>query len=1107
MKIKILRLIKMVSRFTIYGIFLQTITFSVLLASPGKAQKKSVKEVFVNIESRYRSLDEVFKSIEDQTDYRFVYTKNIVTNTKGLITEKGKRKVYDVLFEISQKRRLKFTQLNNSISVEKNHQRQGRNRGLVDIVASINISGKVTNQDDGEGLPGANVMVKGTTMGTVTDVDGNYTLTVPDENAVLIFSSVGFIQEEVIVGNRTVINLSLVPDIQALEEIVVIGYGTKKRSDLTGSLVSVDNEDFDKQPLTRVDQALQGRAAGVSVTQTSGEPGAGFKIRIRGANSISGSNEPLYVVDGLVVGDILSLNVNDIKSLEILKDASATAIYGSRGANGVVLITTKSGRKGPPKIEFESFFGVSEITQKLDLMSAADFAEGVNFAEGNTVYTQEEIAALRANGGEDWQDRLFQNGSFSNFQLSLTGGSDAVDYYVSANYFNQEGTIISQDFERFGLRANVNADLTKNISIGLNSYVSRSERTGVRADLPKGLTWDPTTPAFDDNGNYNFITLKPGIANGWPNPLIAPENNLNDIYDHQYILNGYFNFNIIDNLTLNISGGVERIDGVDNHYKTILLDNLGAARVRNSDVSRYQNTNRLTYNWEKDIHRLQLDAIHEQQYVSRVWTQANAQGFFSDNTNYQNLALGSLQRNSNESLSESLQSFLGRVNYTLLDRYLITASIRADGSSKFQGNNRWGYFPSGSIAWRVSQEQFLQGIEVIDNLKVRASFGVTGSQAIQPLATRARPIVGPEINYPFTGQDATTGVAPSNRLANPDLTWEQTTQTNVGLDIGLWQSKITLAVDLYKKNTSDLLLDVALPEFAGPTVVAQNVGEVENKGFDVSLGINLLSNNGFDISSTLSISKNKNKVLSLVNDEPIEMGREYASGIAVLPTRVEVGQPISAFRGYVFQGVYQTGEEAEAALYGRQPGDAKYLDVNQDNVISTDDIVTIGDGNPDFIWGWNWNIAWKNFDLSLLLMGSQGNDIYNLQRGNMMALGAVQFHATHADYIDRWTPENPSNVPSGRDGTELLSSQFLEDGSFVTLKNISLHYTLKDILPGTGLDMLRLYGSVENLFIITDYTGFDPESTATGNSDVDLGIDHNAYPLSRSFTVGLNLTF
>ena len=377
------------------------------------------------------------------------------------------------------------------------------------------------------------------------------------------------------------------------------------------------------------------------------------------------------------------------------------------------------------------------------------------------------------------------------------------------------------------------------------------------------------------------------------------------------------------------------------------------------------------------------------------------------------------------------------------------------------------------------------------------------------MATRSVPIIDPDVNYPFDGGTYTVGVAPSSRLANPDLTWETTTQTNVGLDLGLWNSKVTLSLDVYKKNTTDLLLQRILPSFVGPTSVTENVGEVENKGFDINLGFIVLDKNDWRISSNLNFSRNVNEVLALVDgNKPLELGNiYYTNTFPVNPTRVEVGQPISSFRGYVFEGVYQADEESEAAKFGKVPGQAKYQDVNGDGVISSDDIVTVGDGNPDFTWGWNWTANWKNFDLNFILLGSQGNEIYNFQRMRMMGLGAAQFHAVHADYLNRWTPNNPSDIPSGRDGTEFLSSQFIEDGSFVSLKNVVLGYTFKNVLNNIGLSALRLYVNAENLFIITDYTGYDPESTASGNSDVDLGIDLNAYPLSRSVFFGLRATF
>lgn len=978
------------------------------------------------------------------------------------------------------------------------------------------ITGKVTSVEDQAGLPGVNVIVKGTSTGTVTDVEGNYSLGVPGPESILVFSSVGYVQQEATVGNQTVIDVVLTADVTALEEIVVVGYGTMKKSDLTGSLTSVSSEDYDVQPLTRVDQALQGRAAGVTVTQTSGAPGAGMKIRIRGANSISGNNAPLYVVDGLVVGDINTININDVASMEILKDASATAIYGSRGANGVVLITTKTGKTGPAKVELEAFYGTSNVTQKLPAMTPAEFAEGVNFAEGTEFYTPEEITALENGGGEDWHERFFRTAPFSNIQLSISGGTEAINYFVSGNLYNAEGTLKNQAYKRYAVRTNVNAKISRKIGIGLNAYFSREEETGARVNLYTGLTWDPTTPAYNEDGDYNFVPFKE-VGNGAVNPMLQPENNVRENFNHQIISNGYFDYKILDNLVLNISGGFELLDRNNNNYTSILVNQIGTARVYNQDVTRFQNTNRLTYTYDKNPnHRLQIDAIHEQQLVEAQGVEAFAQGFFSDNTTYKNLGLGSIQRTisraypngSNNPVSESLQSFLGRVNYSLMDKFLFTASIRADGSSKFAEDNRWGYFPSGSFAYRMSEESFIQNIEVIDNLKLRASYGQIGSQAIEPLARRAIPIIDPTVSYPFEGEAATVGVAPSNRLANPDLTWETTTQGNIGFDIGFWSSKLTLSMDFYQKKTTDLLLDRVLPSYVGPTVVTQNVGEVENKGFDIRLGMTIVDNDEWNVSSILSVSKNNNKVLSLVDGvELMELGNVYQTNtFPVNPTAVQVGLPISSFRGYVFEGVYQQGEEDEAALYGKVPGQARYKDVNGDTLISTDDIVTVGDGNADFTWGWNWNISWKKLDLNFLLLGSHGNDIYNFTRMRMMGLGAAQFHAVHADYNDRWTPDNPSEIPSGRNGTEFLSSQFIEDGSYVTMKNITLGYNFD--FPGSAfIEGLRVYLSAENLFILTDYRGFDPETTASGGSDVDLGIDMNAIPINRSYSLGLRFMF
>lgn len=972
------------------------------------------------------------------------------------------------------------------------------------------ISGTVTALDDGSPIPGANVIVKGTSNGTSTDFDGNFTISNVEPNTILQISFLGFKTLEITVGNQTTINIALESDAQQLDDVVVVGYGTARRSDLTGALASVSAKDFEKQPITRVDQAIQGRASGVQVTQSSGAPGSGYKIRIRGANSISGNNNPLYIVDGMVVGDINSINANDIKSMEVLKDASATAIYGSRGANGVVLISTKKGTSGGMKVNLESFFGTSNVAQKLDVMTAAEFAEGVNFAEGVELFSASEIDALRTNGGEDWQERFFRAAGFSNHQLSISGGNETLDYYLSGNYFDQDGTIIDQNYKRFGLRSNVNAKISDKLKAGMNIYLSRDENRGTRANLATGMTWDPTTPAFNDEGDYNYTPLKPGIGNGTPNPLLVPENNIRKYYDNQSIINGYLNYNIMEDLVFNFSAGIDRTNTVQNSYTSLLVNNTGNARVYNREVINSQITNRLTYsNDNNEDHIFKVDAIYEQLKGQTIWTESTSSGFFSDN-DYKFLSLGEVQNNDNDSFSKSLHSFLGRINYSLYNKYLFTASYRADGSSVFRDGNRWAYYPSASVAWKVSEEGFMQNFDAVNNLKLRVSYGVTGSQAINARATYLAPIVGPGVNYPYDSGTATIGIAPSNRASNPDLEWEETSQTNFGFDLGLWNSKVTLSFDYYKKNTTDLLLNKSLPAFVGPAFVTVNAGEVENKGIDINLGLKVFNNENWNISSNFTLSANKNKVISLVDDlEFLELGNiYYGNSFPVNPTRVEVGKSISTFRGYVFEGVYQLGEETEAATFGKVPGDAKYKDINGDGTISTDDITTVGDGNPDYTWGWNWDVSYKNFDLNFLLLGSQGNEIYNFQRMRMMGLGSAQFHAVHEDYNNRWTPNNPSNIPSGRDGTEFLSSQFIEDGSYVTLKSIVLGYNFDNsLVEKLGLQKLRLYANAENLFILSDYTGFDPESTASGGSDVDLGIDYNAYPINRSFSIGVNLTF
>ena len=974
--------------------------------------------------------------------------------------------------------------------------------------AQTSISGTVVDQD-GQPIPGVTILDSSNDQnGTVSDFDGNFTISVPSDGTLNI-SYIGYQTQSVAVSGQTNLSISLEESVSALDEVVITGYGSQvKKSDLTGSIASIGAEDFESQPLIRVDQALQARAAGVAVTQTSGAPGAGYKIRIRGANSITGNNNPLYVVDGLVVGNINNINASDISSMEVLKDASATAIYGNRGANGVVLITTKSGKKGKAKIQIDSFFGSSEVVQKIPVMTPAQFAEGVNLRDGVQTISQARIAELSAGGGADWQEYFFRTAPFSNVVISASGGTDDVDYYISANSYKADATVVNQDYSRLNLRANINAQLNDKLKIGINNFVSRSENNGARANLATGIAWDMNTPPRDINGDYNSAPLVSGVGNGSPMPLLAPENNKVENISDQLISSIYANYNITDNITLNVSAGIEKIDLTNSRYTSSLVNGVTEAVVRDQQGVRFQNTNRLTYKNDNPDHAFQADLVHEQQSFEMNFREATASAFFSNSTNFRELSLAGIQNTDSGNSNEKLESFLARVNYSLYDKYLITASVRADGSSKFNEDNQWGTFPSGSIAWRISQEDFLRDNPTISSLKARASFGITGSQAVSPFSTISIPGISTANNYPFTGGVATIGVAPSTQMANPDLTWETTTQFNIGFDLGLWDSKALLSVDYYTKKTEDILLTRVLPEFVGPTLITQNAGEVENKGFDISLNTVLYEKNDLSVSSIFNLSSNKNKVLSLVDgiDNMVLGNTYYGNTFPVNPTRVEVGKPISTFRGYHFEGVYQTG-----ATDGT-PGHAKYRDLDDDGNITTNDIGNVGDGNPDFTWGWNLNIDYKDLNLNMVFEGAQGNDIYNFQRMRMLGLGSAQFHAVHADFNNSWSTTNPSNtIHSGtqasRDANQWLSSQFLEDGSYTTLRSASLTYNLKDTLSVLGVDQLKVFVNAENLFIITDYSGFDPVSTASGNSDVDLGIDLNAFPISRSFSVGFNLTF
>ena len=1008
------------------------------------------------------------------------------------------------------------------------------------------VSGKVTDENGGS-IAGANVTVKGTTVGVMTDADGKYRLTVPENATTLVISFVGYLAQEVPIGNKSVINVALVANIQALSEIVVVGYGQQRKSDITGAISSVKGQELVQLPMQRVDQALQGRAAGVLVLNTAGAPGANTTIRVRGMNSINGGNNALIVVDGLQGGNLNALNPNDIESIEILKDASATAIYGSMGANGVILITTKSGKKGKPTIDYSFSYGSQTIRHKLDLMNAADYARTRNAYKATQngsgvpvpIFTDARIQELEKTGGTDWQDVIYRTAPITNHQLTIGGGTDNMKYMVSGGYLDQQGILINSAYKRFTLRANVSADITKNVSFGLNWAGSKEAGNSPPYGGGTALSflgqavniaprWDPTTPPYDENGNYNRHPLGYGAYDTW-NPLAAAKEP--DIMNNtiRNSINTYLEFKIFEGLKLKITGGAT-IENNNNksYYNSKTWEGkpiggkVGYATIDDALYTHYQNSNILTY--DKDLgerHHITLMAVAEQQYSKSESSGLVASKFTVDQTGVNDLG-GAEQINSKySSISERvLNSFLGRINYAFADKYLVTLSYRADGSSVFGANNKWGFFPSGSLAWKMTEEPFIKNLNIFSELKLRGSWGIIGNQAITAYQTISAMNSGS--NYPYSGNDATDlGFIIANP-PNPNLKWESTTQSNIGLDVSVFKGRLNATVDLYLKTTRDLLLNRTLAGYTGFSSIIDNVGSVENKGLELSISGDPLTgvlkwNSGFNI------SWNRNKVLDLGETSRLEFKTTYGGyGLKNGFMQLRVGQPFGQMYGYGYEGTWKTSEAAEAAAFGQLPGDRKFTDFDKDGKINSQDIMIMGNAIPDFIFGWSNRVSYNNFELIFLIQGSEGNDIFNQGRIRL----EDPYEGTSIRLLDRWTEDNQdTDVPAfiddiTRRNANLVSKvslgsgdggrlqRYVEDGSYVRLKNITLGYSVpSSLINRIGLTKIRAYVSGTNLITLTKYTGYDPEVSAYNGNDAQIGVDLSNYPTARTITFGIDVTF
>ncbi|PSR56494.1 SusC/RagA family protein [Adhaeribacter arboris] len=1003
-------------------------------------------------------------------------------------------------------------------------------RTTTDKENPVNLSGTIISAK-GEPLPGVTVLFKGSTIGTTTNPEGLFNLSLPSTNGVLVISFIGYLTKEVTVNGQTNLKIALDEDAKALDEVVIVGYGTQKKSDLTGAVASIANLNvtLKQTPASSFEKALQGGTPGIQVTQSSGQPGTSATIRIRGGNSINGGNEPLYVIDGFPIYNdnreisagalsgasinaLSTINPNDIESIEVLKDASATAIYGSRGANGVVLITTKRGKIGENLISYETYAGTQEITRTLPVLNAPQWAQFKNDALVNSgkpaLYTPEQIANLGQ--GTNWQKEAFRTAPVQNHQLTITGGDAKTRYAIAGNYFNQEGILLNSGFKRYSTRINLDQQVSPKLKVGASLTGSR-----VTSNIAEGnavryvLTMASTVPLIDPNTN-DYTLQSPYGSLG--NPVATLKYVTNQSIVNRALANFYGEYRIAEGLTAKVTLGTDIISSKQNNYyprNTYTgAQTQGIGAVGSQFVTNWLNENTLHYNKVLNgIHALDAVLGYTFQQASSEGSVAKAQSLPNDDLGYTGLNAATVSSIPGISKSDwTLRSYLGRLNYSLHQKYLFTLTARADGSSRFGANNKWGFFPSAAVAWNVSEEGFIKDIQVISNLKVRTSIGATGNQQIGQYQSLAQ--LDP-YNYIF-GNALATGFAPS-RIANPNLGWETTLQYDGGLDLGFFNDRITFTVDAYYKKTKDLLLDRPVSETSGFYTALQNVGTVENKGLEFLL--NTQNTTGaFSWNTSVNFSLNRNKVLDLggLNYFYPEGGSERNIN---KPTIVRVGEPIGQFYGYQTNGIFQTADDIVSLptvdAKNTKPGDRRFVDQNGDGRITQDgDRVVIGQAQPKFLGGITNSFSYKNFDLTLLLQGVYGNSILNFNKVELET--PTGFQQVSTDLLNRWTPTNPSNeVPRAVEVSALwLSNRFIEDGSYLRVKNLVFGYNLPaSLLQKVHLKKLRVYVSGQNLYTFTKYSGYDPEVSRNEQSTLYSGIDYGNYPNFKTYTAGLQISF
>lgn len=1082
----------------------------------------------LNLNVKDQPIREVLREIEGKSEFRFFFSDNLLLLDKVVQLNVENSNVEQILDKLLANSDYSYKVLDNNLVViaPRNFvSRQG-----------IKVTGKVTDVQTGEPLIGVNITVEGTTTGVISDVNGRFSIEVSSESAVLVFSFVGYNTERIAVANRSTIDVVLVPDIKKLEEVVVVGYGVVKKSDLTGSVSTVKVESLQSIPSNSIERLLQGRSAGLQVINSSQDPGAGATIRIRGGSSLRGSNAPLIVVDGFPLGeagDLKQINPADIESIEVLKDASASAIYGSRGANGVVMVTTTKAKVGTTRVHIVQQNTLSQFSSKLNmwrdplLMAQLTNEEMTNAGlpiiyngqtNSNGIYypSVEEIQSGSWPYNTRWDDVVFRKTPVSNnTSVSISSANDKTSFNLSLNYLKENGVYVKDYYQKGIGNLSITHKVFDKFKITSTNIFSRNFRNN-----NGGLAYwrNPLWPVYNTDGSY-YLT---GVTD-FGHPVAITDHVLNKNYGLDYITSNLFDYQIFKNLNIKSQVNYKYGSTVSDSYQPKEYTeggyfNNGAAYLNNWLGQNFSAETYVTYDKQFGEQHVTAMAGQSYEYGMERSSGMGSYNFVNEALQNENMGAGDPTKNthSNGLSKTKLMSYMGRLNYSIKDKYSVTATMRADGSSKFGANNRWAYFPSGAVGWKLHNEEFIKSMNLFDEFKLRASYGISGNQGISPYQTLSRygtetyfdngkwnTVIGPGYVVGYSGADNRYKIW--GGIPNNDLKWESTAQMDLGIDLAFFKRRLRLIVDFYNKNTTDLLRERWLSLSSGYNRMWVNDGEINNKGFEFTVDGDIVDGRDFRLSGSFIFSKNKNEVINLGNavasglqtDANTKMKYEF-SGYSFTQFRqvaniLAVGQPINVFYGYKTNGIIQTLQEGIAAgLTGdlAKPGEFKYVDINKDGVIDVNDRTIIGDPNPDFTASLALNMTYKNFDLNVFFNGVYGNDV--LYQGRIGQANVSPL---------RWTLDNPTNdYPSLRNGRQyLLSDWFIKDGSYLRIQNLNLGYNVK--IPAIKfISKLRVYVNTTNLYTFTKFDGYDPEVGMDG-------IYWGGYPRLRNWTFGLDLTF